>query len=72
MIYVVCCHIPHVSLLEYFRKPSVVIKHSGLDESGESNGSDDFNVLENTNGRLDVTQLPKGKIGTVFDTNDIS
>ncbi|XP_011481932.1 transcriptional regulator ATRX [Oryzias latipes] len=42
------------------RKPSVVIKHSGLDESGESNGSDDFNVLENTNGRLDVTQLPKG------------
>ncbi|KAM7397771.1 hypothetical protein PAMA_005884 [Pampus argenteus] len=44
------------------RKPSVVIKHSGLDESGESNGNDDVELPVNANGQLDVTRLPKGTV----------
>ncbi|KAJ7995931.1 hypothetical protein DPEC_G00231820 [Dallia pectoralis] len=45
------------------RKPSVVIKHSGLDESGASNESDDDDGLViNSNGFLDVTRLPKGTV----------
>ncbi|CDQ58794.1 unnamed protein product [Oncorhynchus mykiss] len=42
------------------RKPSVVIKHSGLDESGASNESDDDCLIVNSNGYPDVTRLPKG------------
>ncbi|XP_033833701.1 transcriptional regulator ATRX-like [Periophthalmus magnuspinnatus] len=41
------------------RKPSVVIKHSGLDESGDSNDSMDVEIF-NVNGELDITRLPKG------------
>ncbi|XP_061595930.1 transcriptional regulator ATRX-like isoform X2 [Cololabis saira] len=44
------------------RKPSVVIKHSGLDESGDSNGSEDVDLPVSANGRLDVTRLPKGTV----------
>ncbi|XP_068456969.1 transcriptional regulator ATRX-like [Clinocottus analis] len=44
------------------RKPSVVIKHSGLDESGDSNASEDVDLPVNANGRLDVTRLPKGTV----------
>lgn len=45
------------------RKPSVVTKHSGLDESGDSNESDeDTDLLFNSNGRLDVKRLPKGTV----------
>ncbi|XP_056141347.1 transcriptional regulator ATRX-like isoform X2 [Lampris incognitus] len=45
------------------RKPSVVIKHSGLDESGDSNESDgDYDVPINSNGHLDLTRLPKGTV----------
>ncbi|XP_072230790.1 transcriptional regulator ATRX-like [Leuresthes tenuis] len=44
------------------RKPSVVIKHSGLDESGDSNASEDLDLPVNANGRLDVTRLPKGTV----------
>lgn len=43
-----------------YRKPAVVIKHSGLDESGDSNGSEDFDLPVNTNGHVDITRLPKG------------
>ncbi|CAI5643957.1 unnamed protein product [Oreochromis niloticus] len=45
------------------RKPSVVMKHSGLDESGDSNASEDL-VLGpvNANGHLDITRLPKGTV----------
>ncbi|XP_030603016.1 transcriptional regulator ATRX-like isoform X2 [Archocentrus centrarchus] len=42
------------------RKPSVVIKHSGLDESGDSNASEDLDIPVNANGHLDLTRLPKG------------
>ncbi|XP_029029698.1 transcriptional regulator ATRX-like [Betta splendens] len=42
------------------RKPSVVIKHSGLDESGDSNGSEDLDLPINANGHLDANRLPKG------------
>ncbi|XP_024275946.1 transcriptional regulator ATRX-like isoform X1 [Oncorhynchus tshawytscha] len=42
------------------RKPSVVIKHSGLDESGASNESDDDCLIVNSNGYPDVTRLAKG------------
>ncbi|XP_071194504.1 transcriptional regulator ATRX-like isoform X1 [Salvelinus alpinus] len=42
------------------RKPSVVIKHSGLDVSGASNESDDDCLIVNSNGYPDVTRLPKG------------
>ncbi|KAM3869276.1 transcriptional regulator ATRX-like [Diretmus argenteus] len=45
------------------RKPAVVIKHSGLDESGDSDESDDdMDVPINSNGHLDVTRLPKGTV----------
>ncbi|KAM9728822.1 transcriptional regulator ATRX-like [Menidia menidia] len=44
------------------RKPSVVMKHSGLDESGESNASEDLDLHVNANGHLDVTSLPKGTV----------
>lgn len=45
-----------------YRKPSIVIKHSGLDESGDSNASDDFDLPINENGHPDTTRLPKGRI----------
>ncbi|KAM8898572.1 transcriptional regulator ATRX-like isoform 2-T2 [Spinachia spinachia] len=44
------------------RKPSVVIKHSGLDESGDSNASEDVDLPVSVNGRLDITRLPKGTV----------
>ncbi|XP_038152964.1 transcriptional regulator ATRX-like isoform X2 [Cyprinodon tularosa] len=44
------------------RKPSVVVKHSGLDESGDSNTSEDFGRPVSSNGHLDVTRLPKGTV----------
>ncbi|XP_046893357.1 transcriptional regulator ATRX-like isoform X2 [Hypomesus transpacificus] len=45
------------------RKPSVVTKHSGLDESGDSNDTnEDCDLHFNSNGRLDVTRLPKGTV----------
>ncbi|XP_078142676.1 transcriptional regulator ATRX-like isoform X1 [Centroberyx gerrardi] len=45
------------------RKPSIVIKHSGLDESGDSNGSDDdLDLPVSSNGHLDLTRLPKGTV----------
>ncbi|KAM9348914.1 transcriptional regulator ATRX-like [Symphorus nematophorus] len=45
------------------RKPTVVIKHSGLDESGDSNSSEDVELpTVNANGRLDLTRLPKGTV----------
>lgn len=44
------------------RKPSVVIKHSGLDESGDSNASEDIDLTVNANGHLDITRLPKGTV----------
>ncbi|KAM9384729.1 transcriptional regulator ATRX-like isoform 1-T1 [Pholidichthys leucotaenia] len=44
------------------RKPTVVIKHSGLDESGDSNASEDEDLPVNANGHLDITRLPKGTV----------
>ncbi|XP_019941418.2 transcriptional regulator ATRX-like isoform X2 [Paralichthys olivaceus] len=44
------------------RKPSVVTKHSGLDESGDSNASEDVDLPATKNGHLDITRLPKGTI----------
>ncbi|KAM6907548.1 LOW QUALITY PROTEIN: transcriptional regulator ATRX-like [Xenentodon cancila] len=44
------------------RKPSVVIKHSGLDESGDSNASEDLDLTVSANGHFDVTRLPKGTV----------
>ncbi|XP_034034607.1 transcriptional regulator ATRX-like [Thalassophryne amazonica] len=44
------------------RKPSVVVKHSGLDESGDSNGGEDLDLPINSNGHLDITRLPKGTV----------
>uniref|UniRef100_A0A1A7WER6 DNA helicase n=1 Tax=Iconisemion striatum TaxID=60296 RepID=A0A1A7WER6_9TELE len=44
------------------RKPLVVIKHSGLDESGDSNASEDLNIPFTSNGHVDVTRLPKGTV----------
>ncbi|XP_068572457.1 transcriptional regulator ATRX-like isoform X2 [Cebidichthys violaceus] len=44
------------------RKPSIVIKHSGLDESGDSNASEDVDLPVNANGPLDITRLPKGTV----------
>ncbi|XP_063751785.1 transcriptional regulator ATRX-like isoform X2 [Eleginops maclovinus] len=44
------------------RKPSVVIRHSGLDESGDSNASEDVELRVNANGHPDVTRLPKGTV----------
>ncbi|KAM3601237.1 uncharacterized protein V6R79_009568 [Siganus canaliculatus] len=42
------------------RKPTVVIRHSGLDESGDSNASEDLGLPFNANGHLDLSRLPKG------------
>ncbi|XP_037603550.1 transcriptional regulator ATRX-like [Sebastes umbrosus] len=44
------------------RKPSVVIKHSGLDESGDSNASEDVDLPVNANGYPDINRLPKGTV----------
>ncbi|XP_077401989.1 transcriptional regulator ATRX-like [Vanacampus margaritifer] len=44
------------------RKPSVVIKHSGLDESADSNDSDNVDFPFSANGHLDTTSLPKGTV----------
>ncbi|XP_031175748.2 transcriptional regulator ATRX-like isoform X2 [Sander lucioperca] len=44
------------------RKPSVVIKHSGLDESGDSSASEDLDLPVNANGHPDITRLPKGTV----------
>ncbi|XP_059207440.1 transcriptional regulator ATRX-like [Centropristis striata] len=44
------------------RKPSVVIKHSGLDESGDSSASEEVVLPVNVNGHLDITRLPKGTV----------
>ncbi|XP_040907102.1 transcriptional regulator ATRX-like isoform X2 [Toxotes jaculatrix] len=44
------------------RKPSVVTKHSGLDESGDSNASEDVDLPVNANGHPDITRLPKGTV----------
>ncbi|XP_035999198.1 transcriptional regulator ATRX [Fundulus heteroclitus] len=44
------------------RKPSVVVKHSGLDESGDSNASEDFDLPVTSNGHPDVNRLPKGTV----------
>ncbi|KAK0152944.1 Transcriptional regulator ATRX [Merluccius polli] len=45
-------------------KPSVVVKHSGLDESGESNESEEEMEapVGGSNGHLDLTRLPKGTV----------
>lgn len=48
------------------RKPTVVIRHSGLDESGDSNASEGSDFLLNANGHLDVASLPKGWSKSVF------
>lgn len=50
-----------IIFISNLRKPSVVIKHSGLDESGDSNASNDFDLPVTANGHFDVTRLPKGK-----------
>ncbi|XP_054610392.1 transcriptional regulator ATRX-like [Dunckerocampus dactyliophorus] len=44
------------------RKPSVVTKHSGLDESGDSNDSDNVDFPFSANGHPDITRLPKGTV----------
>uniref|UniRef100_A0AAQ5YLQ9 DNA helicase n=1 Tax=Amphiprion ocellaris TaxID=80972 RepID=A0AAQ5YLQ9_AMPOC len=44
------------------RKPSVVIKHSGVDESGDSNESEDVDLPVSANGHLDISRLPKGTV----------
>ncbi|KAM8741024.1 transcriptional regulator ATRX-like isoform 2-T2 [Acanthopagrus schlegelii] len=44
------------------RKPTVVIKHSGLDESGDSNASEDLDLPLIVNGHLDINRLPKGTV----------
>ncbi|XP_068186981.1 transcriptional regulator ATRX-like isoform X4 [Antennarius striatus] len=44
------------------RKPSVVIRHSGLDVSGDSNASEELDYPCNENGHLDITRLPKGTV----------
>ncbi|KAK5887906.1 hypothetical protein CesoFtcFv8_016464 [Champsocephalus esox] len=44
------------------RKPSVVVRHSGLDESGDSNASEDVELRVNENGHPDITRLPKGTV----------
>lgn len=41
------------------RKPLVTMKHSGLDESGDSSESEDVDLF-NANGELNITRLPKG------------
>ncbi|XP_077448289.1 ATRX chromatin remodeler, like isoform X2 [Stigmatopora argus] len=44
------------------RKPSVVTKHSGLDESADSNDSDNVDFPFGANGHPDATCLPKGTV----------
>ncbi|KAL3042493.1 hypothetical protein OYC64_020427 [Pagothenia borchgrevinki] len=44
------------------RKPSVVVRHSGLDESGDSNASEDVELRVNAKGHPDITRLPKGTV----------
>nr|XP_061801155.1 transcriptional regulator ATRX-like [Nerophis lumbriciformis] len=44
------------------RKPAVVTKHSGLDESADSNDSDNVEFPFSANGHLDTTCLPKGTV----------
>ncbi|XP_029304789.1 transcriptional regulator ATRX-like isoform X1 [Cottoperca gobio] len=44
------------------RKPSVVIRHSGLDESGDSNASEDVVLPVIANSHPDITRLPKGTV----------
>ncbi|XP_061156285.1 transcriptional regulator ATRX-like isoform X2 [Syngnathus typhle] len=44
------------------RKPSVVKKHSGLDESADSNDSDNVDFPFCANGYPDTTCLPKGTV----------
>ncbi|XP_042354711.1 transcriptional regulator ATRX-like [Plectropomus leopardus] len=44
------------------RKPAVVIKHSGLDESGDSDATEDLDLPVNTNGHPDINRLPKGTV----------
>ncbi|XP_056449561.1 transcriptional regulator ATRX-like [Gadus chalcogrammus] len=46
------------------RKASVVVKHSGLDESGESTESEEEGepLLVGSNGHLDISRLPKGTV----------
>ncbi|XP_061608731.1 transcriptional regulator ATRX-like [Phyllopteryx taeniolatus] len=44
------------------RKPSVVTKHSGLDESADSNDSDNVEFPFSANGHPDTTCLPKGTV----------
>ena len=50
------------SFLPCYRKASVVVKHSGLDESGESTESEEEGepLLVGSNGHLDLSRLPKG------------
>ena len=55
-------HFVYLCSITNYRKPSVVTKHSGLDESGDSNDTnEDCDLHFNSNGRLDVTRLPKGR-----------
>ncbi|XP_077597568.1 transcriptional regulator ATRX-like isoform X2 [Stigmatopora nigra] len=44
------------------RKPSVVTKHSGLDESADSNDSDNVDFPFGANGHPDANCLPKGTV----------
>ncbi|KAM9846394.1 transcriptional regulator ATRX-like [Aulostomus maculatus] len=44
------------------RKPTTVIKHSGLDESGDSTASEDVDLRISANGHLDIIRLPKGTV----------
>ncbi|XP_068600128.1 ATRX chromatin remodeler, like [Brachionichthys hirsutus] len=44
------------------RKPSVVIRHTGLDESGDSNASEELDYPCDENGHVDITRLPKGTL----------
>ncbi|XP_049895031.1 transcriptional regulator ATRX-like [Epinephelus moara] len=44
------------------RKPAVVIKHSGLDESGDSDATVDLDIPVNANGHPDISRLPKGTV----------
>lgn len=39
-----------------------MIKHSGLDESGDSNASDDVDLPISANSHLDISRLPKGRL----------
>lgn len=61
----------------YYRKPTVVIKHSGLDESGDSNASEDLELPLIVNGHLDINRLPKGMSFLIYfllnvDANNVN